>query len=188
MSVSESWRALAETAAKRGLPLEEVLGPGVSSVKLDKAERKLGITFHPDLRELYEQADGLRRISGHENEPCLPGFGFQSLKKSIDRTQDLRDVANDVDSIELWRQQWVQVFDHFYVEVFAVDCTNGTVWYAWWEAGEIHQVAPDLATFFRMAAEAADRDNVHYQLDGDYFETPDGEVWRAPIKRPWSPT
>ncbi|MFT4110582.1 SMI1/KNR4 family protein [Propionicimonas sp.] len=188
MTVSDSWRALAETAARRGLPLEEALRPPVSPAKLDKAERKLSISFHPDLRELFGQVDGLKRLRGHRRDPRLPGFNFPSLKEATDRTLRLRDVAETVDSIELWRQHWVKVFDDDYEEVFAVDCSDGSVWYAWWEASEIHQVAPDLATFFDMAAAAADGDDVHYRLDGDYFETPDGEVWRAPIKRPWSPT
>jgi len=80
----------------------------------------------------------------------------------------------------------VKVFDDDYEELFAVDCSDGSVWYAWWEASEIHQVAPDLATFFDMAAAAADREDVHYGWMGTTSRPPDGEVWRAPIKRPWS--
>jgi hypothetical protein len=125
----------------------------------------LSISFHPDLRELFGQVDGLKRLRGHRRDPRLPGFNFPSLKEATDRTLRLRDVAETVDSIELWRQHWVKVF--------AVDCSDGSVWYAWWEASEIHQVAPDLATLFDMAAAAADGDDVHYRLDGDYFETPD---------------
>lgn len=189
MTVSDSWDALAETATRRGLPVPEILRPGVSPARLAEAEDELGITLHPDLRDLFERVDGLNRIQGHNHHPSMPGFGFRSLDSVVERTLDLRDIADGEEGGgEMWRPQWVQVFDHLYDEVFAVDCSDGTVWYVWWEADEIYPVAPNLATFLDTAARAAEQDDIRYQLDGDYFETPNGDPWRAPLKKPWTPT
>lgn len=185
MTIAEQWQAMLDTAQRRGLPLREVLRAGVSPSKLSKAETKLGLQFHPDVRELFELADGLRRLRGHNSEPTLLGFSFPSLQEAVRRTIDLRDAAEEFGTAEAWRPSWLKVFDDIDDENFAVDCLDGSVWYVYWEADEVYQVAPDLGTLFRVVAAAADRDDVHYQLDGDYFETPDGEVWEAPIKSPW---
>jgi cell wall assembly regulator SMI1 len=188
MTIAEPWQVVLETARRRGLPLDELLRAGVSPAKLDKAESKLGIRFHPDVRELYELANGLRRIRGHNNEPSLLGFSFPSLPEVVRHTIGLRDAAEEYGTAEAWRPSWLKVFDDNDDEYFVIDCSDGRVWYVYWAADEIYQVAPDLATFFGMAAAAADRDDVRYQPDGDYFETPDGEVWEAPIKTPWRST
>ncbi|MBN9104670.1 MAG: SMI1/KNR4 family protein [Propionibacteriaceae bacterium] len=188
MTIAEPWQVVLEAARRRGLPLDEVLRTGVSPTKLDKAETKLGIRFHPDVRELYQLANGLRRIHGHNNEPSLPGFSFPSLQKAVRQTIDLRDAAEEYEDAEAWQPLWLKVFDNNYEEIFAVDCRDGTVWYVYWEGDEIYPVGHDLASFLDAAAIAAERDDVHYQLDGDYFETPNGEPWRAPLKNPWTPT
>lgn len=164
-----------------------MLRPGVSPAKLDKAEARLGVRFHPDLRELYELANGLRRIRGHNREPTLLGFNFPSLQEAVRRTTDLRDAAEEFGTANAWRSSWLKVFDDIDDENFVVDCSDGSVWYVYWETDEVFQVAPDLASFLGGVAVAAERDDVHYQLDGDYFETPGGEVWEAPVKSPWRP-
>ncbi|MFT4110581.1 SMI1/KNR4 family protein [Propionicimonas sp.] len=188
MTISEPWRVVVEAAQRRGLPLDEVLRAGASPAKLGKAETKLGIQFHPDLRELFQLANGMRRIRGHNNEPSLLGFSFPSLQEAVRQTIDLRDAAEEYGTAGAWRASWLKVFDDIDNECFVVDCSDGSVWYVYWAADEIYRVAPDLATFFGVVAIAAERDDVHYQLDGDYFETPDGEVWEAPIKSPWRQT
>ena len=188
MTVTQAWGRLAEVAKRRGLPLEEVLLPAASVAELDAAEGRLGITLHPDLRALYGLTRGLRRARNHDREPRLPGSNFPSLDDAVDRTVEMRQIASGMTDLELWRPTWVQVFDDDDVEIFITDCATGVIWYAWWEADELHPVAPDLATFLSRAAEAADRDDVRYQSDGDYFETPDGEVWEAPLKNPWRST
>jgi cell wall assembly regulator SMI1 len=188
LTIAEPWQLVTETARRRGLPLDEVLRTGVSPTKLDKAEAKLGIRFHPDVRELYGLADGLRRIHGHNNEPSLLGFSFPGLQEAVRRTTNLRDAAEEYGPTGAWRASWLKVFDDIDNENFLVDCSDGSVWYVYAAADETYQVAPDLATFFGVVTIAADRNDVRYQLDGDYFETPDGEVWEAPIKSPWRPT
>jgi hypothetical protein len=66
--------------------------------------------------------------------------------------------------------------------------TDGSVRYACQEADEVYQAAPELATFFGAVTIAAEPDDVRHQLDGDDLETPDGEVWEAPIKARWTDT
>lgn len=139
MTIAEPWHVVLETARRRGLLLDEVLRTGVSPTKLDKAETKLGIRFHPDVRELYGLADGLRRIRGHNNEPSLRGFSFRGRQEAVRRTISLRDAVEEYGTAGAWRASWLKVFDDIDNENFMVD-----ILLTWINADGVIEPKPEL--------------------------------------------
>lgn len=177
MMVHDAWRSCIAILEEAGLDPRQICRPGIGPTQIADAELRLGFSLTPELRELYELADGMvfvRGVGGHS----LPGLDFPSLGESVTATLMCRENSAGLE--QLWRPSWFRVFHFVHALHWAVDVATGMVWYVDWQEGDIYPTAVDLATFLRQTAEAASAADLHYEHEDGSFAEPDGMAWEAP--------